>query len=310
MGKKIVKLKETPNVPQVIEQFIYWKQAQGLSTTTISDYKGHINRFLKRFPDAFEEENRLKKSIMEYMSQPVKPATYNLRLTYLKVFFQWCIEEGYLIQNPLAGFKKRKAESKNVNISIDMLQKLINLPDRKTFAGLRDYALIILTLDCGIRPKEAFGLLATDINISSLEIYIRSETAKTRVSRTLPISLVTARAIRELLSAHHPAWDKSVKVFCSVDGRPMNRQAWGLRMIRYSKTLGYKITPYALRHAFALQFLRGGGNALALQRTLGHVDLSMTKRYVSLTQADIREQHTIASPLNILLPKRNRVRSL
>ena len=247
---------------------------------------------------------------MEYMSQPVKPATYNLRLTYLKVFFQWCVGEGYIVQNPLIGFKKRKAEGKTINISVDTLQKLINLPDKKTFAGFRDYALILLTLDCGIRPKEAFSLVATDINISSLEIYIRSETAKTRVSRTLPISPITAKAIKELLSAHHPGWDKSVRVFCSVDGKPMNRQAWGLRMKKYSNMLEYKITPYALRHAFALQFLRSGGHALALQRTLGHTDLSMTKRYVSLTQEDLKEQHRFASPLNVLLPQKNRVRTI
>lgn len=194
-------------------------------------------------------------------------------------------------ENPLTGFKKRKAEGKAVNIPVDTLQKLIKLPNKKTFAGLRDYALILLTLDCGIRPKEAFGLVATDINITSLEISIRSENAKTRVSRTLPISPVTAKALKDLLLAHHPAWDKSVRVFCSVDGKPMTKQAWWLRMKRYSELLDYKITPYALRHAFALQFLRSGGHALALQRTLGHTDLSMTKRYVSLTQSDIREQH-------------------
>lgn len=292
------------------EQFIYWKQAQGLSTTTIGDYKGHIARFFKQFPDALNNEDSLKSALLAYMAQQMKPATYNLRLTYLRVFFQWCVEEGYLVRNPLIGFKKRKAEGKSVNISIDILQRLIKLPDRKTFTGLRDYALIILTLDCGIRPKEAFGLLAMDINITSLEVYIRSETAKTRVSRTLPISPVTAKAIKELLYVHHPAWDEAVTVFCTVDGRPMNKQSWGLRMIRYSKMLDYKITPYSLRHAFALQFLRSGGHALALQRTLGHTDLSMTKRYVSLTQEDLKEQHRFASPLNTLLPQRNRVRNI
>ena len=65
----------------------------------------------------------------------------------------------------------------------------------------------------------------------------------------------------------------------------------------YSKTLKTSIRPYDLRHAFALQFLRNGGHALALQRTLGHTDLTMTKRYVALTEADLRQQHTIASPL-------------
>ncbi len=95
MSKKVIKLERySPSLPEAIDLFIYWKQAQGLSTTTIKDYRGHVNSFFKRFPETFEDETKLKKYLLEYMSQPVKPATYNLRLTYLKVFFQWCVEEG------------------------------------------------------------------------------------------------------------------------------------------------------------------------------------------------------------------------
>ncbi|NLI11917.1 MAG: hypothetical protein GX425_04690 [Peptococcaceae bacterium] len=49
---------------------------------------------------------------------------------------------------------------------------------------------------------------------------------------------------------------------------------------------------------------------MALQRTLGHTDLTMTKRYVALTEQDLRQQHTIASPLNVLLPQRHRIRKV
>ncbi|MEW6065058.1 MAG: tyrosine-type recombinase/integrase [Bacillota bacterium] len=49
-----------------------------------------------------------------------------------------------------------------------------------------------------------------------------------------------------------------------------------------------------MRHAFASNYLRNSGHALALQRTLGHTDLSMTKRYVALSNNDLREQHATA----------------
>ena len=42
------------------------------------------------------------------MGENIKPATYNLRLVYLRAFFQWCIEEGYLtVENPLKSFKRK-----------------------------------------------------------------------------------------------------------------------------------------------------------------------------------------------------------
>lgn len=59
-----------------------------------------------------------------------------------------------------------------------------------------------------------------------------------------------------------------------------------------------------------MQYLRNGGSALALQKTLGHRDLTMTKRCVALTQQDLHEQHNKASPRTALLPKRRSVRKL
>jgi integrase len=76
------------------------------------------------------------------------------------------------------------------------------------------------------------------------------------------------------------------------------------------KRLGLKIRPYDLRHAFALHYLRNGGHALAMQRTLAHTDPTTTKRYVALTQHDLRKQHTLASPLNAPMPQRARRRKV
>lgn len=90
----------------------------------------------------------------------------------------------------------------------------------------------------------------------------------------------------------------------------LTRHTWGDRIKSYSKKLEVKIVPYDLRHSFALIFLRGGGNALALQRTLGHTDLTMTKRYVNLAESDLKEQHAMASPLNRLMPVKKRVSKL
>jgi site-specific recombinase XerD len=294
---------------EALQGFIFWKQAQNVSERTLKDYRSHVGQFFKRFPETFNSKN-LKLSILEYMAQKVKPATFNLRLVYLRAFFDWCIQEGFLTENPLAGIKRRKTEDRIVNIEANTLTRLLSIPNKKTFAGLRDYTLLLLTLDTGIRPKEAFSLLVDDINFPSLEVHIRPEIAKTRNSRTLPISPVTANAIRALIQARHNEWKKVTPVFCTSEGTEMNSFSWGNRLEAYSKKLGIWIRPYDLRHAFALQFLRNGGHALALQRTLGHTDLTMTKRYVALTEQDLRQQHTIASPLNTLLPQQHRVRKV
>ncbi|MBT9281306.1 MAG: site-specific integrase [Hydrogenibacillus schlegelii] len=290
-----------PSWPEALAEFLLHKRAAGVREETLRGYERHVKQFFNRYPQAWDDISTLRQSAFEWLSEPVKPATYNLRLVYLRAFLEWSREQGYAGDNPLRKFKRRKADSRIVQLSEETLRALLRLPDQKTFSGLRDYALLLLTLDTGIRPNEAFQLLAEDFDFRTLTVRIRAEVAKTKNSRILPISPQTAQAVRKLIQAHHPDWSGKAPVFCTFDGQPLNRHSWNDRLEMYSKRLGVKIRPYDLRHAFALLFLRRGGHAFALQRVMGHADMSMTKRYVALTQEDLKDIHTAATPLGAIL---------
>ncbi|NLJ60222.1 MAG: tyrosine-type recombinase/integrase [Firmicutes bacterium] len=71
-------------------------------------------------------------------------------------------------------------------------------------------------------------------------------------------------AIKKVISARHPLWGDNVPIFCSKDGREMTPSTWGhefKKCIR-RKNLDDTISPYDLRHTFAIMFLRNGGNLL------------------------------------------------
>jgi integrase len=106
-----------------LHYFLIFKAAEGRSERTIRDYQGHVRRFFKRFPNSFQPGTIIRQSVLAYLSDSVKPATYNLRYTNLKVFFEWCGEEGYLPKdfNPFRGLKKKKAEARIVRIPKDVL---------------------------------------------------------------------------------------------------------------------------------------------------------------------------------------------
>jgi integrase len=193
-------VKKTPaTMDEALIRFINWKKANNLSDQTILDYTSHVKLLFKRFPDAIESYEKLEVALYEHLGQKdIKPATYNSRLVYLRSFFKWCVEQGILSDNPLAGFKKRKDEGRVVQIDENVLTDLLKLPDKSTYAGLRDYALLRLSLDTGIRPKEAFSLMECDYNYRAYEVVVDAEKAKTRVSRTLHITPQTAQAIDEL----------------------------------------------------------------------------------------------------------------
>lgn len=254
----------------------------------------------------------LKKAVVNHFAAlRDKSATYyNLRREYLKGFFAWCVQEGYLPKNPMDGIKKRKNEGVPRSLDEETIKRLLSLPNRNTYTGLRDYALILFQLDTGARPGEALQLLPTHFNLAAFEVVIPSTAAKTRTARTVVISPQTAKAVHKLLSVRPKDWTDDVPVFASANGRPLTPNGWSQRLQQYSEALGCRVTAYMFRHTSALLFLRGGGNVFALQRQLGHASLVMTKRYVHLTNADLHEQHAMASPVARILPRRTRLRKI
>jgi len=308
---------EAPNCSNVrweeaLHYFLVFKGAEGRSERTIQDYESHIRRFFKRYPDSFQSGAPLRQAVLSYLSDSVKAATYNLRYTNLKVFFEWCSEEDYLLKefNPFRGLKKKKAEPRIVRVPKEILTKLLNLPEKQFFTGVRDYAFLLLSIDTGIRPSEALALRVEDINLKAYEVYIRAETAKTRVSRTLPFCGATATALADLIRSRHPSWDSDTPLFCAASGNHFALRDWEERLTRYSEKIGLKIRPYDLRHTFALLYLKRGGDVFALQRSMGHSDLSMTRRYIALNENDLKEAHKKASPVDDLVKSKSYHRKL
>ncbi|MDH7478691.1 MAG: tyrosine-type recombinase/integrase [Syntrophomonadaceae bacterium] len=288
-----------------LREFLIYKAAQRRAERTLQDYRTHVGHFFNLYPEAWEDYDRLKTSALEYIARAASLATdtYNLRLKNLRAFFVWCVSQGYLPANPLDGLKIKCSKGRFRPVDEESLAQLLRLPDRSTYAGLRDYTLLLLFLDTGIRPSEAFSLRKEDINLRSLEVHVREETAKTRTSRTLPISPETAKAIGRLIAALPQDW-KPNRLFFTCEGKPMTLNAWRLRLEYYGGKLGCKVSPYDLRHAFATIFLRNGGDIHSLRRLLGHTGLDMAKRYIHLSQADLHGSHAQASPLNTLLAQK------
>lgn len=293
-----------PGWSEVLTEFLAHKRLDdGVGPQTLTDYTNAVELLFKRFPNAWKTEAALKKACLEHFSAEMAPATFNNRLVYIRAFLKYSVAEGYLSINPLENMKKRKTGNRAVAVETEVLQALLAAPDQRTFVGLRDYTLIVLTLDTGIRPSEALSLVPQDFKLSLKEVHIPAQFAKNRNARTLPLSDMTTKSMRKLLGVRDDEWGPEVPIFCSYEGRPLNRHTWGDRMEIYCKKIGVHIRPYDLRHVFALEFLRNGANSFAVQQSLGHSSMEMTRRYVALVNNDLKAEHAKASPIDRLLSK-------
>ena len=281
----------------IVPQFILFKQASGLSDRTIKDYRKMLKLFFLRLPDALDFP---RERTMEFLSKYKNPGSYNINYAYLKVFWDWYINEGFYNgdRHPLDGLKKRKPGGRIVQLSENDISRLLSQPDKSLYTGLRDYCLICLQIDSGIRPGEALQVMPSDFYPEKKEIIVRAEVAKTRVSRVLPLSDPTVQAIQKLLTVR--PW-KNAPIFATETGTTYSVQSWSRRLNTYGKKCGLNITAYHLRHASALLLLRRGADAFTVQNMLGHSNMTMTRHYIALTMQDVRRGHDNAGVLLSIL---------
>ena len=307
--------RRTISFPEALDEFMRYRIADGLAERTLKDYHFHIMRFFawcyNKNINVWGDYHNLEQAIIIYFTKLTEysPAYYNLALQNLKGFFNWCVQHGILRKNPAGFLKKRKDEAKIRSIEEKTLNKLLALPDQRTYAGLRDYVLMLLMLDTGIRPEEALSLEPEDFDLDRRLVTISAQTAKTRETRTLPFSATVCYQVKHLLSIRPEEWTNA-PVFASDKGTKLRVDSLCSRFSRYSKQLGRKVAAYDLRHTFAIMYLRNGGDAFSLQKMLGHTDLSMTKRYLALAKEDLEASHNIASPVNKLMIQGRRMRNI
>lgn len=310
--KRFLSLEDTSNnitLSDIFDSFILFKESQNISERTIKEYKAMISKFLMFSKNSLDEKCLLNATLMYFKELSNKSAdTYNNHFKNLHCFLNWCIKHSFIEYNPIIklGYKKKKANFRAKDIKLDILRDLLNKMDLKTYKGLRDYTIVLISLDTGVRPNELLNTLKSDFNFKSNELIIRQEVSKTNQQRLLPLSNIVSDTIQKLISVTPKEW-RGNYVFYTVDGLPLTSNRWSKIICNYSKQIGYHISAYNLRHYFALNFLRNGGNIFSLQIIMGHTSLDMTKRYLALTQVDVQEQHKLATPINKLVQRNTRV---
>lgn len=316
MGTKITTINMDCLYPKTLtgnfEEFLLYKQSQGNCLETERQYRYHYNKFIELCEDNLDIDN-LKQGVLKVFAKlnGKSNVSYNMVYKYLHCFFNWCVRNKRLPSNPIRDleFKKKKEKSRAIDVKSDIIVRLINSFDLKTYSGFRNYVLILTTLDTGARPNELLNITKDDVNFKSKQIIIREEISKTHEKRVIPISNITVDLLQKLIFVTPKEWNQKY-VFCTSEGNQFTSSRWTHVIYYQCEKLEIKITAYGLRHIFAITFLRNKGNIFALQRILGHSDLSMTKKYIELSEVDIEEEHLLASPVNNFVKRNTKVVNL
>jgi integrase/recombinase XerD len=178
-------------------------------------------------------------------------------------------------------------------LSVTDVATLLEAPDRRRPAGLRDRALLELLYASGLRASEALSLRIEDANLSAGYV---TPTGKGSRQRMVPIGAEALGWVRLYLKTARPTFIKRADpgtLFVNRFGRPMSRQAlWGiLKTTARRAGLRAVVSPHTLRHSFASHLLEGGADLRSVQLMLGHADISTTQIYTHLSSRVVRDMY-------------------
>ncbi|MCL0091814.1 tyrosine-type recombinase/integrase [Dehalococcoidales bacterium] len=234
-----------------------------------------------------------------FTNSKLAPISIQDYIRALRAFFSWLYKEGYTSENRLARLKPPKAPNKVIEIlTHEELSRVLGSINPNTSTGARDYAILILLLDTGLRCSELTNFELGDINIEAGYLKVMGKGGKERV---VPFGATAQKALlRYFLHFRPESFNPAIQnFFLTLEGKPLTYE--GVRMIfrRIATKSGVKrLHPHLCRHTFATNYLINGGDVFSLQQILGHTTLEMVRRYVALASAHVTVQHRKFSPMD------------
>jgi site-specific recombinase XerD len=161
---------------------------------------------------------------------------------------------------------------------------LLAAPDRSTWLGRRDHALLALAVQTGLRVSELTSLTAADLHLGDGP-HVRCH-GKGRKERATPLTRQTVAVLRSW--THERAGAASDPLFPTRQGHPLSADAIQWLLAKHVTTAarscpslrGKNVSPHILRHTCAVNLLRAGVDIATIALWLGHADIRATQIYL------------------------------
>ena len=308
-------MKKYADAPQVLKDFLtYHETIKGQSQRTISEYYLDLRMFL-RFIKLMRNDMPIHTNLddidirditvdyigsitssdvfdfLSYLANDrnngIESAARARKLSALKSFYKYLtVRTKQLTENPVADLeypKLRKSLPKYLTLeqSSRLLQAVSGQNEK------RDYAILMLFLNCGIRRSELVGLNLTDVYEDRIRVVGKGN--KERI-------VYFGAACRKAIDAYLPERNKKVlsdnrALFGSRDGNRISVTAVHRLVKKAFLQAGLDATQFSahkLRHTAATMMLSGGVDVKTVQEVLGHENLNTTQIYTHIENTELK----------------------
>lgn len=226
----------------------------------------------------------------------VSVVSANTYLGFAKGAFEVFVQDGIIETNPFRPLKKIKEQERKVDTLTPLeIKEILKALDKTWYADFRDFVVIHAMLDTFGRINEICNLQKDDIDYESGAVTFQK--TKNNRFRIVPVSSKMLRLIDQL-NDETEEFD-SPYIFLSNQGKRLHPDTFRkhLREVVAKTTITKRVHPHIFRHTASTLFLAEGGSIRALQKILGHRDISTTMIYGHMLDSTIKDQHERFSPL-------------
>jgi site-specific recombinase XerD len=231
-------------------------------------------------------------------------ATMQQRLTAVRLFFDFLIEEGRRNTNPVGRGRYTAGKAFGGKRERGLLARRRRLPwipsdeewrrllDQAREEGIRNRCMLALAYDAALRREELCGLESGDLQPAHRLLRVRAETSKSRQDRVVPYSETTGVLLGAYLAHRRELSRKRGPLFLSESRRnraePLTLWTWSkvVRRIADAAKLP-RFSTHTLRHFCLTDLARAGWDLHEIARFAGHRNLSVTQQYVHLSGRDL-----------------------
>ena len=279
-----------PPVEVLVGEFARWLTVErALSPVTVRCYSDRARRFLTQIGDPLNDvlwsldAKQVTVFMVDYCAR-VGCAEAKLMVTALRSLLLFLHVTGRVprrLADAVAGVARWQQASLPRGLDTAQVSQLLEHGcDRATATGRRDYAMLMLLAQLGLRIGEVASLGLRDLDWAAGEVVIHGKAA--RIDR-LPLPVAAGEALAQYLTQARPRLD-STAVFitmCAPYG-PISPHVVRHAMYRACDRAGLpQLGPHRLRHALACEVLRAGGSLAEVGQLLRHRGMATTLVYAN-----------------------------
>ncbi|MBN1257805.1 MAG: tyrosine-type recombinase/integrase, partial [Planctomycetes bacterium] len=192
--------------PEVTAFITYLRDERNMSSHTLRNYAVDLEQFvhylkknqkIDQFPQGLEPLTiRGFLAIMD--ENGVSKRTVARKLAALRSFYKFLRMRGKIVNNPITNIRSPRIEKKlPIYLTIPQVEALLAAPEKDSFIGLRDRAIMELLYSAGLRSAELVGLDEGDLNFADVTVRVQGKGGKERIN---PVGRYAAQAVEEYLT--------------------------------------------------------------------------------------------------------------